>query len=84
MTLSIKDPRTDRLARRLARLTGESVTEAVHIAVRDRLEREERRRVKAIDRAKVDEIVARIAALPVADEGSPEELIGYDEHGLPR
>jgi antitoxin VapB len=83
MALSIKDPDVDRLARQLARVTGESITEAVNVAVRDRLEREERRRGKSIDRAKIEQIVAEIAALPVVDERSPDELLGYDEHGLP-
>jgi antitoxin VapB len=83
MALSIKDPKVDRLTRRLARITGESITEAVHVAVRDRLEREQRRRGKSVDRARIDEIVAQLAALPVVDDRSPDELIGYDEHGLP-
>jgi antitoxin VapB len=84
VALSIKDPNVDRLARQLADLTGESITEAIHVAIRDRLEREQRRRGKTIDRARIDEIVARLAALPVVDDRSPDELIGYDEHGLPR
>jgi len=83
MVLSIKDPEADRLARRLAELTGESLTDAVKEALRDRLEREQRRRGKHIDRAKIDAIVAAIAALPVVDARSPDELIGYDEVGLP-
>jgi len=83
MVLSIKDPEADRLARRLAELTGESLTHAVKEALRDRLEREQRRRGKHIDRAKIDAIIAAIAALPVVDARSPDELIGYDEVGLP-
>jgi len=83
MVLSIKDPEADRLARRLATLTGESLTDTVKAALRDRLEREQRRRGKHIDRAKVDAIVASIAALPVVDARSPEDLIGYDDVGLP-
>jgi len=83
MVLSIKDPEADQLARRLAALTGESLTDAVKAALRDRLEREQRRRGKHIDRAKIDAIVAGIAALPVVDARSPDELIGYDDVGLP-
>jgi antitoxin VapB len=83
MALSIKDPDVDRLARQLAHITGESITKAVHVAVRDRLEREQRRRGKALDRAKIDEIVAQLTAIPVVDDRSPDELIGYDERGLP-
>ena len=84
MALSIKDPEADRLARRLAKLTRESLTDAVKAALRDRLEREQRRRGKHIDRARIDAIVASIADLPVVDARSPEELIGYDDLGLPR
>ena len=83
MVLSIKDPATDRLARRLARLTGESITKTVKLALSERLAREERRRGKQIDRARIDEIVAGVAALPVVNARSPDELIGYDDAGLP-
>jgi antitoxin VapB len=83
MALSIKDPDVDQLARQLARITGESITKAVHVAVRDRLEREQRRRGKALDRARIDQLVTELAAIPVVDDRSPDELIGYDEHGLP-
>lgn len=40
MALSIKNPETERLARELANVTGESLTEAVTQALRDRLVRE--------------------------------------------
>ena len=39
MSLNIKNPETNRLARSLADLTGESVTEAVTKALQERLER---------------------------------------------
>ena len=48
----------------------------------DRLERDKRRLGKAIDRARIDEIVAQLAALPVVDDRFPDALIGYDQHGL--
>jgi antitoxin VapB len=83
MVLSIKDAEADRLARRLAWLTGESITETVKVALIQRLEREKQRRGRQIDRARIDEIVAGIAILPVVDARSPDELIGYDDVGLP-
>jgi antitoxin VapB len=83
MVLSIKDPEADQLARQLARMTGESITEAVKTALRDRLEHEQRRRGKKLDRARIDRNVAGIAALPVADARAPDELVGYDDAGLP-
>lgn len=84
MALNIKDRETDGLVRRLARLTGESLTEAIAKAVRERLEREQRRRGKAIDREEVLRVAHRIASRPVLDDRSPEDIIGYDERGLPR
>jgi antitoxin VapB len=46
MALSLKDPETDRLAREVAKLTGESLTEAVRKSLAERLERERLRRGK--------------------------------------
>ena len=85
MALNIKDPETDRLVRELAALTGQPITEAVREAVRDKLVATKARR-SASDRSRrrlMDEIAARGGALPVLDERTPEEIIGYDEHGLP-
>jgi antitoxin VapB len=81
--LSIKDAETDRLARRLAQLTGESITQAVRTAVEERVKREQRHR----SRPSVEQVMAiarRFASRPVIDNRSPDEIIGYDERGLPR
>ena len=85
MALSFKDPDTDRLAREVARVTGESLTEAVRKALAERLEREQRKRGVLPPLAdELNEIALRCARLPVLDDRSPDEIIGYDEHGLPR
>jgi antitoxin VapB len=47
MALSIKTAEADALARRLVILTGESLTTAVTIALRERVSREEARRTAA-------------------------------------
>ena len=83
MALSIKDPETDRLARELARATGESLTEAIRAALRERLERERRRR-RGDAASGIRRIQERIARLPVLDRRPADEILGYDEHGLPR
>ncbi len=84
MALNIKDPETDRLARQLADLTDENITDAVKAALRDRLEREQRRRGKKIDRALLRRKQEEIARLPIADDRSADKLLEYDEAGLPR
>jgi antitoxin VapB len=84
MPLSIKDRETERLARDLARRTGESITVATRKALQERL-----RRVAGTDRkplllADLAAIRRRCAELPVLDPRPPEEIIDYDERGLPR
>jgi antitoxin VapB len=84
MPLSIKDPETERLARDLARRTGESITVATRKALQERL-----RRVRGADRRSLllDDLAAirrRCAKLPVLDPRTPEEIIGYDERGISR
>ncbi len=84
MALSIKHPEADRLARELALETGESLTQAVVQALRERLRRE-RGRVNAPRlRDELRAIRKRCAALPELDKRSADEILGYDEHGLPR
>lgn len=83
MALSIKSDRADRLARELAALTGESLTEAVETSLEARLEVERRRRRPGRIDGLAD-IVQRFAALPTVDERSAEEILGYDDDGLPR
>ena len=79
MVLSIKSDRADRLARDLAHLTGESITDAVVASLEARLEIERRRR-----RPKdLSDIVERFRALPVLDDRHPDDIIGYDDDGLP-
>jgi len=84
MALSIKHPETDRLARELARTTGEGLTEAVINALRERLARQKRR---PRGRRLSDELRAigeRVAALPVLDDRKDDEILDYDERGVPR
>jgi antitoxin VapB len=84
MALSLKDKETDSLARQVAALTGESLTEAVRGALRLRLRDEQLKRGKPgwDDRA-IDEIIERFADLPLLDSRTDDEILGYDEHGLP-
>jgi antitoxin VapB len=79
MALSIKSDRADRLARELADLTGESITDTVVAALEARLEVERRRR-RAVG---LGDIVERFGRLPVLDERRPDDIIGYDDSGLP-
>ena len=83
MALSIKSDEADRLARELARRTGESITHAVEVALRERLER-----ARQDERRGITERLRRLAddvhRLRIVDARPPDVLVGYDdEHGLP-
>lgn len=83
MALNLKNAELDRLARELARRRGEKITEAVLHAVRQELERDRRRRHSRGLAERLMEIGRHCASLPVYDERTADEILGYDEHGLP-
>ena len=83
MALSIKNAEAERLARELARVTGESLTEAVTRALHDRLVRETGRGNDTALKADLRRIQRRVARLPVLDPRTADEIIGYGEDGLP-
>ncbi len=83
MALNIRNPETEKLAADLAALTGESKTQAVTKALRDRLARLKRRARRRLS-DELDEIARHCASLPVLDKRGDEEILGYDESGLPR
>ncbi len=85
MTLNIKNEETCRLARDLARLTGDTMTGAITSALRERLAREERRR--DLD-ARVEELLAigwRCAeSLQPGPSATEHGDLLYDDRGLPK
>jgi antitoxin VapB len=82
--LNIKDPDVHDLAVELAKQTKQSLTQAVKESLRESLARrrsgqEEARRVLE----RVMRIGRNIAALPVLDSRTPDEILGYNDFGLP-
>jgi|HubBroStandDraft_6_1064221.scaffolds.fasta_scaffold294767_2 antitoxin VapB len=84
MPLSIRNPEVERLARALSRLTGEGLTQTILQALRERHQRirAARQQERLVEDLTV--IARRAASLPRRDRRSPEEIIGYDENGLPK
>ena len=83
MALNIKKSETHDLARELAEETGETITEAVTEAIRDRLASVRRTNDRASLIAEVEEVQAFVASLPDRDPRTPDEILGYDDFGLP-
>jgi antitoxin VapB len=84
MALNIRNTRAERLAASIARLTGETKTQAVIQALQERLERLRRERSNRRLSAELDEIARHVASLPVLDERPPDEILGFDAQGIPR
>lgn len=85
MGVIIKNAATEAKIRKLAARTGQSLTEAVDQAVAERLERLGPRRGKGrVDRKRLAELLAYFDSLAKINENlTDEEIIGYDDSGLP-
>jgi antitoxin VapB len=83
MPISIKNEETEQLARDLAQLTGESITDAVRISVAERYERLRRSRAGRSLEEVTKEIAARYAKMPDVSNLTDDEILGYDEFGIP-
>lgn len=81
MSLNIKDIEVSRLAKKISTERGITQTQLI----KDLLQREELliQEEQAIDVEEILAIGAEIAALPVLDSRTAEEILGYDENGLP-
>lgn len=83
MALNIRNQRAEDLAAKVAQLTGETKTQAVTQALQERLDRLQ---ANENNRSLVDElleIAQQCDMLPELDSRSPDEILGYDEDGLP-
>ncbi len=79
-TLYIKNPSAHRLAEQISKRTGVTLSDAVIQALEDKIQKTGR----PLNRTKVDALCAKIGALPVLDTRTPEEILGYDNLGIPR
>lgn len=80
--ISVKDPQAARAVRRLAKATGEPLTDAVRIAAEERYDRlfpAQAHRAK-----RLEAFIARSRERAILDHRDAEEILGYDDEGLPR
>ncbi len=85
MPLSIKNDATERLARQVADETGESLTQAIQKALEERWERLKTRRRSHVLNSQLEESVCGEWTLFLLSTPGPKnEILGYDEHGMPR
>jgi antitoxin VapB len=88
VALNIRNEEANRLAAEVATLTGETKTEAVILALKERLQRLRRERNGEADQQarrldRLDRIALHCAALPLLDQRNADEICGYDAMGFP-
>jgi len=83
MPISIKNEATEALARQVAQLTGESLTEAIQVALQERYGRLQRGKQRLLLAEELNEIAGRCARRPLVSRMSADEILGYDESGVP-
>lgn len=81
VSLNIKNPEVHQAASRLAKMNGVTITAAVLDAVRAELSRQERRRRGGNEVQRMREFTRRVAAMPVLDPRSDDEILGYGPEG---
>ncbi|MCY4129265.1 MAG: type II toxin-antitoxin system VapB family antitoxin [Gammaproteobacteria bacterium] len=81
--MCFKNPRADELVAKLVLLTGETKTQAIIVALQERLNRLSTNSKEKTLAENLLAIGKECAALPVLDGKSPDEILGYDEFGLP-
>ena len=84
MAISIKSLETEKLAREIAEKTGESLTGAIQKALEERLEKLKRQHRNQVLATQIDDILRRVDEMPILDSRTADEILDYDEHGLPR
>ncbi len=82
MALSIKSDEADRLARQVAAATGETLTDAVVESLRERLDRLRAARGPTLT-DRIRHLQREASELEVRDPRTPEEIVGFDDDGLP-
>ena len=84
MPLIVEDPEVGRLARALAELRGESIDAVIKAALQQEWRNQQSERPRPPDWIeRLRAITHRVAQLPTLDSRPADEILGYDEHGLP-
>ena len=83
MSLNIKNEKVESLIRLLVQATGDGITEAIGKAVEEKLSKLQQTKDQHFLETELLEIAKRNAARKVLDARSADEILGYDNNGLP-
>ncbi len=83
MALSIRNPLAEKLAREVSTASGENMTWSIIHALEEKLERLRGRKTATDTAQEILRISKRCSALPDLDTRMPEEILGYNQNGIP-
>jgi len=83
MPLSIHNPKAEKLARELAAKSGESITQAIISALEERLTRMEGKKEPMNLAEEIMKIAERCSRIPDKDPRTAEQILNYDQKGVP-
>jgi antitoxin VapB len=83
MALSLKNAELEKLARRRAKRRGETLTEAILSSLRES-ERNAAQAAKKVTAEDILRLAETVRKLPVLSTRSEDDILGYDERGIPR
>ncbi|MGC8490644.1 MAG: type II toxin-antitoxin system VapB family antitoxin [Syntrophobacteraceae bacterium] len=84
MALSIRNPKAEKLAREVAAESGVNITEAIIQALEEQLIRLKGRRSTTEIADEIMKISIRCRSLPEIDRRGADEILGYDDTGVPK
>jgi antitoxin VapB len=84
MPISIRSERAETLARDISARTGETMTQAIVVALEERLAKLRSRRETTAAARELLTIARRINRRRTRDTRTPAAILGYDKRGLPR
>ncbi len=82
MAISIRNEKTENLAREVAHLTGENLTQAIRHSLEERLNRLKGRKTTIDLKQEIMLISERCKSLPDIDPRTPDEILGYGQDGV--
>ncbi|MEK8016164.1 MAG: type II toxin-antitoxin system VapB family antitoxin [Candidatus Parabeggiatoa sp.] len=83
MALTLNHPEANNLVKELISYTGETLTQAVLNALREKIQKEKEKRKHTVSmKEELLQIGKECAALPILDNRTPEEILGYNNNGV--
>jgi len=83
MSINVRNARADDLIRALTRMTKQSITKIIVDALQEKLNKEQNRRLAPHLKEEILTIAHRCAHLPMIDSRTPEDILGYNQDGIP-